>query len=63
MVVIQLEGSFPGQPKSRDPFWLCAEELDGEFLDLHATHMALEGSKGQSAEAFLAELRSAAQPG
>jgi hypothetical protein len=40
-----------------------AEELDGEFLDLHATHMALEGSKGQSAEAFLAELRTAAQAG
>ncbi len=37
-----------------------AEELDGEFLDLHATHLALEGNKGQTAEAFLAELRASA---
>ena len=40
-----------------------AEELDGEFLDLYATHLKLDGRQGLSAEAFLAELRSAAQPG
>ena len=40
-----------------------AEERDGEFLDLYATHLALEGNKGQTAEAFLGELRAAAQPG
>lgn len=40
-----------------------AEELDGEFLDLHATHLKLEGRQGLSAEDFLAELRSGSQPG
>ena len=40
-----------------------AEELDGEFLDLYATHLKLEGRQGLSAEAFLAELRATTQPG
>ena len=37
--------------------------LDGEFLDLYATHLKLEGRQGLSAEAFLAELRASTQPG
>ena len=34
-----------------------AEELDGELLDLYATHQALGGSPRGGAEGFLAELR------
>ena len=34
-----------------------AEELDGEFLDLHATYLALEGRNGETPAAFLDELR------
>jgi len=34
-----------------------AEELDGELLDLYATHQALGGSSRQGAEGFLADLR------
>jgi hypothetical protein len=34
-----------------------AEELDGEFLDLHATYLALEGENGETPAAFLEELR------
>ncbi len=34
-----------------------SEELDGELLDLHATHRALGGSGQQGAEGFLAQLR------
>ncbi len=38
-----------------------AEELDGELLDLHATHQALGGSSRSGAEGFLAELRQKAK--
>ena len=34
-----------------------AEELDGEFLDLHATYLALDGRNGETPAAFLDELR------
>ena len=34
-----------------------AEELDGEFLDLHATYLALKGRNGETPAAFLDELR------
>jgi hypothetical protein len=34
-----------------------AEELDGEFLDLHATYLSLDGQKGETPAAFLDELR------
>jgi hypothetical protein len=34
-----------------------AEELDGEFLDLHVTYLALEGRNGETPAAFLDELR------
>ncbi len=34
-----------------------AEELDGEFLDLHATYLALDGQNGKTPAAFLEELR------
>ena len=38
-----------------------AEELDGELLDLFATHQALGGSGRSGAEGFLAQLRNRAQ--
>jgi hypothetical protein len=34
-----------------------AEELDGEFLDLHVTYLALKGRNGETPAAFLDELR------
>ena len=34
-----------------------AEELDVEFLDLHATYLALDGRNGETPAAFLDELR------
>ena len=38
-----------------------AEELDGELLDLFATHQALGGSGRSGAEGFLAQLRTRAK--
>ena len=38
-----------------------AEELDGELLDLFATHQALGGSGKNGAEGFLAQLRERAR--
>ena len=35
-----------------------ADELDGEFLDLHATHLALNGQEGETPAVFLEQLRS-----
>ncbi len=35
-----------------------ADELDGEFLDLHATHLALNGQDGETPATFLEALRS-----